>query len=525
MTSIDTLTGLAVHLVAEGWLDALTAEKTQIEAKHQGLSWVHFLIKNKIFSSDALAQYCAKKFDLSLIDLENCPDEKINENLLSLKLMQHYEMLLFTASSGTFKLGLVDPTDQQAINTAMFYTHSQIVPAIVRFDQLKTYLDKKSVSANLITIDELEEESFSIKEDLENHDEPLIQLLNNLINQAIQRRVSDIHIEPYQHTCRIRYRQNGLLYEAAEIPKKSCDRLIVRLKVLAKLDISERRLPQDGHIPYQNINIRLNTCPTLFGEKVVLRLLDIHQRQFDLHSLGMNEDQKNIFIDKLSKPQGMILVTGPTGSGKTMTLYSALKFLNTPEKNISTAEDPIEIQLPGINQVNIQPKIGLDFSTILRTFLRQDPDVIMVGEIRDTETAHIAIQAAQTGHLVLSTLHTNNSIETLIRLFAMGIPAYHLASSLSLIIAQRLIRVLCHHCKQHLQKCNHCTQGYLDRIGVYELLPITPKLSELILAKANSKQLLATACEEGFFSLEQNGLSKVHAGITTHSELNRVITI
>ena len=367
----------------------------------------------------------------------------------------------------------------------------------------------------------------------ENYDEPLIK-------HAIELSASDIHIEPHETFSRIRFRQDGLLYEITEIPRKLSDLLITRLKVLAKLDISERRLPQDGRFQQHQTDIRINTCPTLFGEKIVLRLLNNQKSCFDLHSLGLTDLQKNIFLDALSKPQGMILVTGPTGSGKTVTLYSALRHLNTPEKNISTVEDPIEIMLPGINQVNIHPRIGLHFSTVLRTFLRQDPDVIMVGEIRDIETAEIAIQAAQTGHLVLSTVHSNHSIDTLARLLAMGIPAYHLARSISLIVAQRLLRVLCKHCKQRetlstlpalpldtpiyrAHGCSHCLQGYQGRIGIYEFLPMTDFIIQLILANVSATQIESAARQQGFSTLQENGLAKVIQGITSLTELNRVI--
>src|SRR3990167_11373159 len=283
-----------------------------------------------------------------------------------------------------------------------------------------------------------------------NFNESVIQVVNRLLQDAILNHASDIHIEPYHQHCRIRFRSDSLLHEVATFPSPLAMQMITRLKIMANLNIAERRLPQDGHISLQNdhkIDIRISTCPTLFGEKIVLRLLNSSAIKSDIHQLGLTDTQQQLFLNKLKQPQGLILVTGPTGSGKTITLYSALHYLNKPEKNISTVEDPVEIQLPGINQVNINTKINLHFSTVLRTLLRQDPDIIMIGEIRDPETADIAIQAAQTGHLVLSTLHTNSAIETLTRLHAMKILAYNLAGSLSLIIAQRLIRTLCAHCK------------------------------------------------------------------------------
>lgn len=361
-----------------------------------------------------------------------------------------------------------------------------------------------------------------VQDNIVKYDEPLIQFVDQLIRHALEQQASDIHIEPYESVCRVRYRQDGLLYEITEIPTHLATRLVTRLKVMAKLDISERRLPQDGRFQLHHIDIRINTCPILFGEKIVLRLLDIKKVSLSIKKLGFTEQQKSLFLDKISQPQGLILVTGPTGSGKTMTLYSALNFLNKTEKNISTVEDPVEIQLKGINQVNINPKINLHFATALRTFLRQDPDIIMVGEIRDTETAEIAIQAAQTGHLVLSTLHTNNAIEAITRLQSMGIAPYNIASSISLIIAQRLIRKLCDKCKAI--GCPHCLHGYQGRTGIYEFLPITPSIAESITSNATAATLKECAKQQGFLTLREIGIEKVKQGITCFAEINRVIS-
>lgn len=337
-----------------------------------------------------------------------------------------------------------------------------------------------------------------------------IQLADQLIQHALTLSSSDIHIEPYEKNCRIRYRQDGLLQKIAEIPAHQASGLITRLKVMAKMDIAERRLPQDGRFQLEKIDVRMNTCPTLYGEKAVLRLLDTTNISLDIDSLGLHENQKKIFLKTITRPQGLILVTGPTGSGKTVTLYSALNFLNKIEKNISTVEDPVEIELPGINQVNINPKINLTFSQVLRTFLRQDPDIIMVGEIRDAETAKIAVQAAQTGHLVFSTLHTNSAIETLNRLQSLNIAPYNIIHSISLIISQRLIR-------------KSSINGYLGRMAIFELLTLSDNLSELILQNANTATLLSQAKNEGFSTLYENGLKKVSEGLTTLTELHRVI--
>ena len=354
---------------------------------------------------------------------------------------------------------------------------------------------------------------------------------------------SDIHIEPYEKHCRIRYRQDGMLYTITEIPSNLAERLITRLKVISKLDIAERRLPQDGHFQIANnknksIDVRINTCPTLFGEKVVLRILDDSKLSLDINVLGMTESQQTLFISAISKPQGLILVTGPTGSGKTVSLYSALHYLNTPEKNISTVEDPVEIQLAGINQVNINPKIGLHFTQVLRTFLRQDPDIIMIGEIRDPETAKIAIQAAQTGHLVLSTLHTSSAYETLIRLKAMGIAEYDLLNSLSLVIAQRLARKLCDLCKVpeiilprkdlsideeisafRALGCQHCLQGYQGRVGIYEILA-PEDFNHYSSLETHLQPALKTNLKP---NLKQSALNKILNGTTSLAEILRIL--
>lgn len=355
-----------------------------------------------------------------------------------------------------------------------------------------------------------------LQSNLAHFDEPTIIHLNHIMDNAIQKSASDIHFEPYENHCRIRLRCDGILYETCQLNNEFTARLITRLKIMARLDISERRLPQDGrfHIKKNNhdlIDIRINTCPTLFGEKVVLRILDTHKISLAIDTLGFTEPQKELFLNKISKPQGMILVAGPTGSGKTVTLYSALHYLNTLQKNIVTIEDPIEIQLYGINQVNINPKIGLSFSTLLRTLLRQDPDIIMVGEIRDKETAEIAIQAAQTGHLVFSTIHTNHAIEVFARLQAMGIAYTNIIQSLSLIIAQRLVRKSCLHPHDNKNLCEHCLQGYQGRTGIYELLPISHQTTPELLIQSD------------YLSLRHIGLMKVAAGVTTLTEINRVL--
>ncbi|MCD6038804.1 MAG: xpsE [Gammaproteobacteria bacterium] len=361
-------------------------------------------------------------------------------------------------------------------------------------------------------------------------DEPLIKLVDQIIKEAIDQTASDIHIEPFANFCRVRYRRDGILYEANHIAMHLTSRFITRLKVMAQLDITEKRLPQDGHFQLYDIDIRINTCPTLFGEKIVLRLLNVNKTALNITKLGFSKIQKKIFLNHITQPQGMILITGPTGSGKTVTLYSALNYLNSIEKNISTVEDPIEIQLAGINQININPRIGLEFSTVLRTLLRQDPDIIMLGEIRDSETAHIAIQAAQTGHLVLTTLHTKNAWEAVTRLQSLGITSHDIISTVSLIVSQRLIRKLCQYCKKqenesyfHSKGCQHCLQGYKNRTGIYEFFTFTKKTSEMILTN-NKIALHHQQQEEVFSTLYQSGMQLVRQGMTSIIELNRVVS-
>jgi type IV pilus assembly protein PilB len=373
-----------------------------------------------------------------------------------------------------------------------------------------------------------------IRENSSHYDEPLIKFVDNILLHALQKSASDIHIEPYESHCRIRYRLQGILYTITEINSTLATRLITRLKVMAQLNIAERRLPQDGHFQIMlaaaPIDVRLNTCPTLFGEKIVLRILDTRHLTLAIDRLGFTPPQLTLFLAKISEPQGLILVTGPTGSGKTVTLYSALNYLNKPSKNISTVEDPVEIRLPGINQVNIHPKIGLDFATILRTFLRQDPDIIMLGEIRDAETAMIATQAAQTGHLVLSTVHTNNAIETLARLTTLGVTA----NNISLILAQRLLRILCDACKipdktisassiYQALGCPQCLNGYVGRTAVYEVLTITEELTELLANTSNTQAMQNYLQQNGFVNLQDAAFAMVNRGHTSLHEMHRVL--
>lgn len=389
------------------------------------------------------------------------------------------------------------------------------------------------------------------------HDETVVRFVDQLIQDAILKKISDIHIEPFVNQYRIRMRQNGLLYVEENIASDFGLRIVMRIKIMANLNIAERRLPQDGHITLRyplsnfsaknthliqesNVGIRVNSCPTLHGEKIALRLLNLYQTLLNIDSLGFTDTQKQIVFNQLNKPQGLILVTGPTGSGKTITLYAALQYLNQPEKNIFTAEDPVEIELDGINQVTINTKIGLHFSDVLRTFLRQDPDIIMIGEIRDLETANIAIQAAQTGHLVLSTLHTQNAALTIYRLLSLGVTMHHLMTSISLIISQRLVRILCSHCKKPNQStsdlsvmgnaptynaigCTECHKGYQGRIGIFEAIPFDEKIKQLFMKKKSLSMIINYFKKSGHSLLWDVGLKKIQQGITSMDEITRVI--
>lgn len=366
---------------------------------------------------------------------------------------------------------------------------------------------------------------------IETINESIINFVNRFLQDAIHKHASDIHIEPYDQHCRLRFRHNGFLHEVATLPSSLANQITLRLKVMANLNIAEKRLPQDGHISLAQHDIRMSTCPTIHGEKIVLRLLDSKAFHINLDQLGLTHSQKQLFQNKLMQAQGLILVTGPTGSGKTVTLYSALHYLNKIEKNIVTIEDPVEIELKGINQVNINPKIGLDTTTVLRSFLRQDPDIIMVGEIRDAATANIAIQAAQTGHLVLSSLHANYAIESILRLQQFGIATHPIMSSLTLIIAQRLVRQLCQHCKRLDSNgisfqpvgCNECYLGFKERIGIFELIPLTPSLAQLLFANLSTNEILQYLKKENCMLLAEAGWEKVRCGLTTENEINRVL--
>lgn len=544
-TNISEITGLASYLLRDGLLTITTAKAAIKAAQQQGTSLTNYLVSAELLSSQTIFLCLKRNLALPLVDLKNYDVTLLSDSVIKPEFIWRYRVIPIRRDQDNLHLGMADPTDHAAITAISFHTGLYIHPCLVSEKELDELINTHCRSTLLYS--HLETALANIpsrkepvqQENGKQADEPVIEFVDRLIQEALTKQISDIHIEPYETHCRIRFRRDGLLYEAATIPPLLAQQIISRLKVMALLNIAERRLPQDGRIQIRSekrIDIRINTCPTLYGEKIVLRLLNTERMNLKIASLGMNPAQQRLFLAKLSQPQGLILVTGPTGSGKTVTLYSALQHLNSIEKNIITIEDPVEIELSGINQVNINQAIGLSFAKALHTFLRQDPDIIMIGEIRDKETAEIAMQAAQTGHLVLATLHTNSAAETITRLQGMGAFYHHLITSISLIIAQRLLRKLCAHCKscdpvttfaEHkIFKpigCERCQNGYNGRIGIFELLPMTERIIKTILSNSEEQQLLEEIKKAGHLLLWDAGLEKVYAGLTSQAELKRIV--
>ncbi len=558
------LTGLAKHLVQAELLTDKSAQQALQQAQRSRIPLVHFLVQNKLVKSREIAEVASEQFGVSFMDLGMLDKESQPKGLVSEKLVrQHHALPLWRRGNKLF-VGVSDPTNHQAITDIQFSTGLTTEAILVEDDKLVDAIDKFFDNGNtgldelsdvdldgldVETVNEHESDSV-VRQDAD--DAPVVRFVNKMLLDAIRGGASDLHFEPYEKVYRVRIRTDGILHEVAKPPINLAGRIAARLKVMASLDISERRRPQDGRIKMRisknkAIDFRVNTLPTLWGEKIVMRILDPSSAQMGIDALGYEADQKELYLQALRQPQGMILVTGPTGSGKTVSLYTGLNILNTVDINISTAEDPVEINMEGINQVNVNPKQGLDFAQALRSFLRQDPDVIMVGEIRDLETAEIAIKAAQTGHLVLSTLHTNSAAETLTRLLNMGVAGFNIATSVSLIIAQRLARKLCPHCKKEadiphdtlvkegfpVEKigtfkvyepvgCDQCNNGYRGRQGIYEVVRNTQALQRLIMEEGNSIEIAAQARKEGFNDLRTSGLIKVMHGVTSLEEVNRV---
>jgi type IV pilus assembly protein PilB len=563
-----TLSGLPRRLVQDGIVSEENLATAMVAAQKSGSGLVPILVAQQMGDARRIAVAAAHEFGVPLMDLDAVELDLDIVKLVSEKLLSKHRVLPLLQRGKRLYIAVGDPTNLHALDEIKFQTTLRIEPVVVEQDKLEDRVSR-AIEAIDTTMSSFDDDDFDIENlevsggDFEDdgpeitnadvEDAPVVKFVNKVMLDAIKRGASDIHFEPYEKYYRIRLRQDGVLDEIARPPIALALKVAARLKVMARLDIAERRIPQDGRIKMKlsknrAIDFRVNTCPTLYGEKVVCRLLDPSSAQLGIDALGYDEDQKALYTKNLFKPYGMILVTGPTGSGKTVSLYTGLNVLNTADRNISTAEDPAEINLPGINQVNVNPKVGLTFATALRAFLRQDPDVIMVGEIRDLETAEIAIKAAQTGHLVLSTLHTNDAPKTLTRMVDMGVKPYAIASTVSLIIAQRLARKLCENCKEPVdipvdalrkegftqadiddgltvyaaKGCSACTAGYKGRIGIFQVLPVTETIGRIIMEGGNAMQIAEQAKADGIPDLRMAGLRKVKDGVTSLEEINRV---
>jgi type IV pilus assembly protein PilB len=562
------LSGVARRLVVEGTLADADARKAVESSLKQKIPLGTYLIEHALANGNQIAmaisaEFGVPLFDAEALDLTQAPIKLVSEKLIT----QHKALPLFKRGNRLF-VGMADPTNLHALDEIKFQTNHSVEPIMVNEEQLSRFIEQalNQVSTTVEGMDDAEgldnldveggdleaEETGGGIDATGTDDAPIVKFVNKVLVDAIKRGASDIHFEPYENNYRVRLRMDGLLRAVASPPVKLTPRISSRLKVMSGLDIAERRVPQDGRIKLnlsktKSIDFRVSTCPTLFGEKVVLRILDGAAAKLGIDKLGYEEDQQKLFLDAIEKPYGMVLVTGPTGSGKTVSLYTALNILNTEGRNISTVEDPVEIRLPGVNQVQQNQKRGMTFAAALRSFLRQDPDVIMVGEIRDLETAEIAVKAAQTGHMVLSTLHTNDAPQTISRMMNMGIAPYNITSSVTLVIAQRLARRL-HDCKRPIQLppaallaegfseadvnnklqlfeavgCSSCNEGYKGRTGIYQVMPMSEDIQKIILAGGNAIQIAETAKKAGIADLRASAIKKAKNGITSLAEINRV---
>jgi len=558
--------GLAGRLVFEGLLNAEQANRAQAAAADERVPLVRYLVEEVKIDSKRLVriasqEFGAPRFDISAFDPQFMPEGMVEPDLV----VKHHALPLYSRGKRLF-IAVSDPTNLAALDEIKFHTGMSTEAILVDETSLQKAITQwtdaqDDIGGGLSDLDSDEldnidvggvEEEQGTDEDSSVDETPIVRFVNKVLIDAIKQGASDIHFEPYEKDYRVRFRTDGVLQEVVRPPRNLAPRLSARLKVMSQMDISERRIPQDGRIQMKltktrAIDFRVNSLPTLFGEKIVLRILDPTSAQMGIDALGYEPEQKDMYLKALSEPQGMILVTGPTGSGKTVSLYTGLNILNEPTRNISTAEDPVEINLSGVNQVHVNAKVGLNFAEALRSFLRQDPDVIMVGEIRDLETAEIAIKAAQTGHLVLSTLHTNSAAETITRLLNMGVPAFNVATSVTLIIAQRLGRRLCKECCEpagiprdvlfeegftdamlanatimRAVGCDACRDGFKGRVGIYEVVRVTQDLATMIMGGANSLDLARKARELGFDDLRRSALRKCAAGLISLEEVNRV---
>src|SRR5450432_998990 len=567
-TSRVALGGLAQRLVQDGLLDEQAMQDAIARSKEKRVSLVTHLVATNLATARYIAISASNEFGVPLLDLDAIAPDMDAVRVVSEKLMQKHRVLPLMKRGKRLFLAVADPTDLHALDEIRFQTSMSIEFVVVEDNKLQkaveSLVEQSEAAMPSLSDDDLDLENLEVtsgeedanpdalaRDDVE--DAPIVRFVNKIMLDAIKKGASDIHFEPYEKAFRIRTRLDGILKEVALPPVQLAVKIVARLKVMARLDIAERRVPQDGRIKMRlsknrAIDFRVSTCPTLFGEKVVTRILDPSSAMLGIDALGYEPVQRETYLRYLAKPQGMILVTGPTGSGKTVSLYTGLNILNTEDCNISTAEDPAEINLPGINQVNVNPKVGLTFAAALRAFLRQDPDVIMVGEIRDLETAEIAIKAAQTGHLVLSTLHTNDAAQTLTRLVDMGVKPYAIATSVSLIIAQRLARKLCNNCRQPIdipaealkkegfeeadiangikiyapKGCGSCTDGYKGRVGLYQVMEVSEEIGRIIMTGGNALDITHQATKEGVWDLRRSGLEKVRSGMTSLEEINSV---
>jgi type IV pilus assembly protein PilB len=562
------LTGLPQRLVADHLVDQAQMLDALSAARERKVNIVTYLVEHSVAEAREIAIAASHEFGVPLLDLDAIQPDLDTIKVVNEKLIAKHRVLPLVKRGKRLFVAISDPTNLHAIDELKFATGLSIEAVVVEEDKLgkaiARALDQVDTSMPTLGGEDFELDGLSIgpgdddgqgeevRSD-EVDDAPIVRFINKVLLDAIKKGASDIHFEPYERSYRIRFRIDGVLREMAAPPVQLSIKMAARLKVMSRLDIAERRVPQDGRIKLKitknrAIDFRVSTCPTLFGEKVVMRILDPSSAMLGIDALGYEPFQKELYLTALKRPHGMILVTGPTGSGKTVSLYTGLNILNTEDTNISTAEDPVEIMLPGVNQVNINPKVGLTFAGALRAFLRQDPDVVMVGEIRDIETAEIALKAAQTGHLVLSTLHTNDAPKTLTRLVDMGVKPYAIATSVSLIIAQRLARRLCNNCKAKQDippeallregfseeeianglkiyapvGCSQCTDGYKGRTGLYEVLPVSEEIGRIIMEGGNAIQIAEQAAREGVWSLRRAGLQKVRDGVTSLEEVNSV---
>jgi len=569
VTVSANLTGLSRALVTQGLLSPEEGS-LQNQARNSGESSLAHLLRTRRFRADQIAAFAAVTFGLPFLNLDALDPSVLPKHPVDAKLLAKHRVLPITQRGNRLFVALSDPSNLQALDDIKFQTSLIVEAVVVEDDKLGRWLDQYGEAAednilktietddlNLEFADEATLDAASTAAAADIDDAPVVKYLQKMMLDAVNSGASDIHFEPYEKTYRIRYRLDGLLYEIAQPPLAIKDKIASRIKVISKLDISEKRVPQDGRMKLvlsrnKAIDFRVSTLPTLYGEKIVMRILDSTSATMGIEKLGYEPDQLKLLTDAIARPYGMVLVTGPTGSGKTVSLYSCLNILNQPGVNISTVEDPVEIQLAGINQVNVNEKAGLDFATAMKAFLRQDPDIIMVGEIRDHETGGIAITAAQTGHMVLSTLHTNDAPATLTRLINMGIPSYNVAASVHIITAQRLGRRLCPNCRQPVdippeallsagfvesdldgswqaytaKGCDICKQtGYRGRVGLYQVMPVTEAIHRIILKNGSTLEIAQQSEREGVLNLRQAGLLKVKQGLTSLEEVLAVTNV